>query len=85
VVALGNAAERLTALFDVHYARLYWLAGRLARGPDDALDFVQETFLREARLPKSIPVGVANEEAWLVRVLINIRPVAQEFRSRSKR
>jgi RNA polymerase sigma-70 factor, ECF subfamily len=34
---------------------------------------VQETFLRAARFPNSIPVGAPNEEAWLVRVLINIR------------
>jgi len=34
---------------------------------------VQETFLKAARYPKSIPSGFANEEAWLVRVLINIR------------
>src|SRR4029077_20451787 len=33
----------------------------------------QETFLKAARFPKSIPIGTANEEAWLVRVLINIR------------
>ena len=49
------------------------LARRLAPSTDDALDLVQETFLRAARFPKSIPVGVTNEEAWLVRVLINIR------------
>jgi RNA polymerase sigma-70 factor (ECF subfamily) len=34
---------------------------------------VQETFLKAARYPRSIPVGFALEEAWLVRVLINIR------------
>src|ERR1700733_9658308 len=73
VVVVGNPAERLTALFDVHYARLYRLARRLAPSTDDALDLVQETFLRAAQFPKSIPVGVTNEEAWLVRVLINIR------------
>jgi len=72
-VAVSDPAERLAALFDTHYARLYRLARRLARSPDDALDLVQETFLRAARSPKSIPVGVTNEEAWLVRVLINIR------------
>jgi RNA polymerase sigma-70 factor (ECF subfamily) len=72
-VALGEPAERLTALFDVHYERLYRLARRLAPGTDDALDLVQETFLRAARFPKSVPVGATNEEAWLVRVLVNIR------------
>jgi RNA polymerase sigma-70 factor (ECF subfamily) len=72
-VAFGEPAERLTALFDVHYARLYRLARRLAPSTDDALDLVQETFLRAAQFAKSLPVGAKNEEAWLVRVLINIR------------
>jgi len=72
-VLAGSPAERLALLFDVHHDRLYRLARRLALSPDDALDLVQETFLKAARFPKSIPVGTANEEAWLVRVLINIR------------
>jgi RNA polymerase sigma factor (sigma-70 family) len=83
VVVVSNPAERLTALFDVHYARLYRLARRLAPSPDDALDLVQETFLRAAQFPKSIPIGVTNEEAWLVRVLINIR--RDQWRKRSVR
>jgi RNA polymerase sigma-70 factor (ECF subfamily) len=48
------------------------LARRLAPTTDDALDLVQETFLRAARFPKSVRVGATNEEAWLVQVLINI-------------
>jgi RNA polymerase sigma-70 factor (ECF subfamily) len=40
---------------------------------DDALDLVQETFLRAARAPRSVPFGPDREEAWLVRVLINLR------------
>ena len=83
VVAVGDSAERLTALFDVHYARLYRLARRLAPSVDDAMDLVQETFLRAARFPRSIPVGVTNEEAWLVRVLINIR--RDQWRKKSVR
>jgi len=73
VVLAGSPAERLASLFDVHHDRLYRLARRLAPSTDDALDLVQETFLKAARSPKSIPIGTANEEAWLVRVLINIR------------
>src|ERR1700731_1810305 len=73
VVLAGDAVERLAALFDLHHDRLYRLARRMAPNIDDALDLVQETFLKAARSPKSIPVGTANEEAWLVRVLINIR------------
>jgi RNA polymerase sigma factor (sigma-70 family) len=72
-VLAGSPPERLASLFDVHHDRLYRLARRLAPSTDDALDLVQDTFLKAARFPKSIPVGTANEEAWLVRVLINIR------------
>jgi RNA polymerase sigma factor (sigma-70 family) len=66
-------AERLSTLFESHSHRLYRLARRMAPSADDALDLVQETFLKAARSPKSIPRGWSDEEAWLVRVLINIR------------
>jgi RNA polymerase sigma-70 factor (ECF subfamily) len=66
-------AERLSVLFDTHADRLYRLARRLVGSADDALDLVQEAFLKAARSPASIPPGLADEEAWLVRVLINIR------------
>jgi RNA polymerase sigma factor (sigma-70 family) len=65
--------DRLSALFDAHHDRLYRLARRLAPSVDDALDLVQETFLKAARSPTSIPAGLPAEEAWLVRVLVNIR------------
>ncbi|MEO5896919.1 MAG: RNA polymerase sigma factor [Vicinamibacterales bacterium] len=48
------------------------LAGYDRRGYGDARDSVQETFLRAARHPGSVPAGASSEEAWLVRVLINI-------------
>src|SRR5262245_7272046 len=67
-----DPAARLAALFDAHYERLYRLARRLSSNADDARDLVQETFLRAARTPGSVPVGAASEEAWLVRVLINV-------------
>ncbi|HET9179166.1 MAG TPA: sigma-70 family RNA polymerase sigma factor [Terriglobia bacterium] len=73
VIADADPADRLARLSDAHYDRLYRLARRLAPNADDALDLVQEAFLRAARCPKSIPRGASNEEAWLVRVLINIR------------
>jgi RNA polymerase sigma factor (sigma-70 family) len=66
-------ADRLAALFDAHYDRLYRLARRLAPSADEALDLVQEAFLKVARTPLSVPRGFASEEAWLVRVLVNIR------------
>ena len=69
----ANPADRLSALFDLHHERLYRLARRLAPNAEDALDLVQETFLKAARSPAAVPVGSKSEEAWLVRVLINIR------------
>jgi RNA polymerase sigma factor (sigma-70 family) len=66
------ASTRLAELFDAHHQRLYRLACRLVQGHDEARDLVQETFLHAARAPASIPSGTSHEEAWLVRVLINI-------------
>ena len=71
--ASDDRGERLAALFDAHEERLYRLARRLAPGREEAQDLVQETFLRAAKALRSVPIGPANEEAWLVRVLINIR------------
>jgi RNA polymerase sigma-70 factor (ECF subfamily) len=73
IVASSHPAERVAALFDAHHERLYRLARRLVPSVDDALDLVQETFLRVARSPASVPLGAPREEAWLVRVLINLR------------
>jgi RNA polymerase sigma-70 factor, ECF subfamily len=67
-----DAAERVGLLFDTHHQRLYRLARRLSRSAEDARDLVQETFLRAAQSARSIPAGAPHEEAWLVRVLINI-------------
>ena len=66
-----DPAGRLGAMFDAHHQRLFRLARRLSPSADEARDLVQETFLRAARSPHSIPEG--NEEAWLVRVLVNIK------------
>ena len=68
----GIVPHRLGALFDAHHQRLYRLARRMLRNADDARDLVQETFLRAARTPGSVPVGDSSEEAWLVRVLVNL-------------
>jgi RNA polymerase sigma-70 factor (ECF subfamily) len=67
-----DPAGRVAELFDAHHQRLFRLARRLARRPDDPADLVQETFLRVARAPGRVPRGMPNEEAWLVRVLINV-------------
>jgi RNA polymerase sigma-70 factor (ECF subfamily) len=68
----ADTAVRLASLFDAHHQRLFRLARRLSRSTDDAHDLVQETFLRAARSPGSIPDGTSSEEAWLVRILVNI-------------
>ena len=70
--AQEDFSARLALLFDTHHSRLYRLARRLSGSSEDAHDVVQETFLRAARSPASLPCGAPNEEAWLVRVLINI-------------
>lgn len=70
---VAEQADRLSALFEAHADRLYRLGRRLVRSADDALDLVQETFLKAARSPESIPRGLRDEEAWLVRVLINVQ------------
>jgi RNA polymerase sigma factor (sigma-70 family) len=66
-----DQARRLEELFDRHYQRLYRLARRLSATHEDARDLVQETYLRAAQKPTSVPAGLSSEEAWLVRVLIN--------------
>jgi len=68
-----DRADRLGAMFDAHHQRLYRLARRLTSRGDDARDLVQETFLKAARSTKSIPLDFHREEAWLVRVLVNIQ------------
>jgi RNA polymerase sigma-70 factor (ECF subfamily) len=71
--AAAETAEcRVARLFDAHHQRLYRLARRMAATTEDARDLVQETFLRAARSPGSVPDGAQPEEAWLVRVLINV-------------
>lgn len=66
------ARNRLETLFDAHHLRLYRLARRMSRHPEDARDLVQETFLRAARRPASIPAIDTGAEAWLVRTLVNL-------------
>jgi RNA polymerase sigma factor (sigma-70 family) len=68
-----DPVERLARLFDAHGDRLYRLARRLTGNPDDARDLVQDTFLRAAKSAHSIPPSEAGEEAWLVRILVNLQ------------
>jgi len=79
-IALAVASEagvqagegRLASLFDAHHLRVYKLARRMSGNADAARDLVQETFLRATGAIESVPVGARAEEAWLVRVLLNI-------------
>jgi RNA polymerase sigma-70 factor (ECF subfamily) len=70
--AAETAQCRIARLFDAHHQRLYRLARRMVPTTEDARDLVQETFLRAARSPNSVPQGAQPEEAWLVRVLVNV-------------
>jgi len=65
-------SDRLETLFDLHYRRLYLLARRLSRDPEESRDLVQDAFLRAARSPRSVPSDTTQAEAWLVRVLVNL-------------
>ena len=67
-----DVAERLGRLFDAHHDRLYRLARRMSGSAEAARDAVQDTVLRAARSPHLVPDGMPQEEAWLVRVLVNI-------------
>jgi RNA polymerase sigma-70 factor (ECF subfamily) len=67
-----DSGARVAALFDAHHRRLYALARRMASSADEARDLVQDTFLRVAAAPERVPPGSPHEEAWLVRVLINL-------------
>jgi hypothetical protein len=60
----AGQADRLSALFEAHADRLYRLARRLVPSADDALDLLQEAFLKAARSLESIPPGLSNEHGW---------------------
>lgn len=69
----ADQTDRLAALFEAHSDRLYRLARRLVPSADDALDLVQDTFLKAASASRPVPQGRTDEEAWLVRILVNVR------------
>lgn len=67
-----SGRERIDALFDAHRHRLFALALRMTGHRADALDLVQETFLRALAHVGSVPETGRGAEAWLVRVLVNL-------------
>lgn len=67
-----QALERLGRLFDSQNRRIYGLARRLSRDPEEARDLLQETFLRAARRWHALPEDERAAEAWLVRTTVNL-------------
>lgn len=64
--------ERIEALFDAQGRRLFALALRMTGHRADALDLLQETFVRALEHARSLPDSTTGAEAWLVRVLVNL-------------
>ncbi len=64
--------DRLGRLFDQQHQRLYRLARRLSRDPEEARDLLQEAFLRAARRWRWLPRDERGAEAWLVRTTVNL-------------
>ena len=62
--------EALAPLMDRHYPRLYRLALSYVRNPDDALDVVQETFVKAFQKADRWD-GSTEAGPWLSRVAVN--------------
>ena len=67
-----EALDRLGRLFDRLHQRIYRLARRLSRDPEEARDLLQETFLRAARRWRWLPEDERGAEAWLVQTTVNL-------------
>jgi RNA polymerase sigma-70 factor, ECF subfamily len=63
--------EALAPLMERHYRRLYRLALSYLRNPDDALDTVQETFVKAFQHAGRWD-GTAEAGPWLSRIAINL-------------
>ena len=72
VAVSEDPRERLARLFDLHHLRLHRFALRMTGGADEALDVVQEAFVRAAREQHRLPADDAHAGAWLVRVVVNL-------------
>jgi RNA polymerase sigma-70 factor (ECF subfamily) len=62
--------EALAPLMDRHYRRLYRIALAYLRQPDDALDAVQETFVKAFQNAASWD-GASEAGPWLTRIAVN--------------
>jgi RNA polymerase sigma-70 factor (ECF subfamily) len=62
--------EALAPLMERHYRRLYRIALAYLRRPDDALDVVQETFVK-AYVHAARWDGAAEVAPWLTRIAVN--------------
>jgi RNA polymerase sigma-70 factor, ECF subfamily len=65
-------ADDRVRLFDVHERRLFRLARRLSASHDEAADLVQETFVRALSSRSRPPDAEAEQDAWLVTVMVNL-------------
>src|SRR3989442_12489962 len=83
--AFDGPGDRVAALFDAHEERLYRLARRLASSADEARDLVQETFLRAAASPASVPAGAAHRGNWVFRVVLTTPPAKRAGARGAKR
>ncbi len=63
--------EALTPLMERHYRRLYRLALSYLRNQDDALDAVQETFVKAFQKAQRWD-GASEAGPWLSRITINV-------------
>ncbi len=63
--------EALAPLMERHYRRLYRIALAYVRQPDDALDVVQEAFVRAFQAATRWD-GTAEAAPWLSRITINL-------------
>ena len=67
----GGDREALAPLMERHYRRLYRIALSYLRQPDDALDVVQEVFVK-AYQSASRWDGSAEAGPWLARITVNL-------------
>ena len=69
--AKAGDSEAFRQLFERHNRRAYALAVGVVRNPDDALDVVQEAFIKAHRyLPKF--EGTSSFYTWLYRIVMNL-------------